>query len=341
VKLKNLVLLTLAICQGNRLMASGSPRERFLTEAPPAWARIAAAIDAKHLDIEIEFERTWTSPDGRTGGGKEDRKWKSRGDDVLVVTEHTDGDHKGESDAWAVCESYSYLLRRPTASAEWSITHFGNKQGAYVRKRIGDGPSDDRIALFVGWHFLPDWLKEPTLVIEDVKEDGDRIAVRFQYSPPPGFRHNLWYAKSGTLWFAPSQSWLPVREVIELHTGNDHGINKDDISLEYRDSDQGIPVPKRLTDNCSGLKGDLSRARIVRNYVKYDFCDVPDSAFRLAAFGIPEPTPGHYLWFFILNAAILVTLGIAFRVIYLRRKQRARACSATPAADYLRSRGQR
>lgn len=115
-----------------------------------------------------------------------------------------------------------------------------------------------------------------------------------------------------TLYLDPSKHWTIRRAV---YVGEDY----ETTALYEVDPERGYLV-SRTTSTKDTAGKVIGTHEIVVSDVKMD-CDFDNSAFRLTAFGIPEPpelkTKGFGLWIWIVGGAVLICVGV---FLVMRRK---------------------
>lgn len=139
-----------------------------------------------------------------------------------------------------------------------------------------------------------------------------------------------------TYYLDPKQAWVCVGR---LSVGTEDGITTEiEEFYEYAESDSApFPTPLRITQTMRDSTGSpaTNRQLSATDVLQYDHLDqpLPDSEFRLTAFGFPEPGGIHWdepvsAWIWIAYAGGgLLLLGVAFWM--LKRKVARKASDET------------
>jgi hypothetical protein len=188
----------------------------------------------------------------------------------------------------------------------------------------------------VNGEFLPDWFKEETFSIKDVRWDdlssNRRVALRFEYQWPADKKHAFAYwPRSGTLYLRPDLSWGIEEFQVTM---------VDRIDSSKREFDM---IQKNVLKELNGFPGVASATQAANtfteghsetmwNFTRFEQTAVPEREFTLPAFGLPEigGSPIAFRWWLIILNGIgvfLILLGIFFR-----RRRRTHALTAEGAA---------
>jgi hypothetical protein len=315
------------------LARSADLRQRFSSEAPAGWSKIIEA--ARHVDGEVQTKRSWAEA-GKPGGCEELRTFKTAGGNAIFTKENIDGEEQGTADAACLGHDYAFTLKRSKPSAAWTISYFGLDRRRVERSGGAEAVALSRYAIWLAGRLLPDWIKEPTFVIDSVEESDGLAVLRFHYLLPAKHQIGDQYAKSGTIWLDPRLCWVPMKFAYEKFIATGDRIGSETDTYQHREVN-GIPVLEKITQDGRATEGRWDATGKQWKYdgslmdtfhhewlfTRYEFRDIPDSEFTLSAFGIDEPGAGggRYLWFLVGSAVVLVALGVLFRILNLRSRR--------------------
>ena len=301
---------------GHGAATASDARQRFLADAPPAWARIVEA--GRHVVGTMTVTRSWTDSKGK-GGSREVDTFKVSGNNALYTSER-----KGATEVYAVNSEYGFSLRRNSPKAAWAITRFTLDRKSIRRITDGDAVVFANYVLYLYNRFLPDWIKEPTFVIDEADEAaGGIVIVTFHYSPAGPHRPNTQYAVRGEISFDPARSWVPVKFKYDAEIADAVNQGTETSTRQFR-TVNGLPVPAKFVSEGNWEYNDPGPYHHEYIFPRFEYREVPESDFELSAFGVDEPGAGggRFFWFFASSALIFIALGVWFRILYRRRHSR-------------------
>jgi hypothetical protein len=183
-------------------------------------------------------------------------------------------------------------------------------------------------ALMVFGEFLPEWSREETFAVQQVdwqeRPSGRVAAVEFTYQWPSGKTHtHAYWPRSGTLFLRPDLCWAIAEFQVEMVDEADSAKREFHWSQknELKELD-GFPAVAAAVQQADSLSE--GRTETTWTFTRFDRTELPESAFTLTAFGLPDvadssgPTQLR-LWM------ILVAAGVASILIAIWARYRAQA----------------
>jgi len=170
------------------------------------------------------------------------------------------------------------------------------------------------------------------LTAKDIKDGRELVRMDYQYVHTESVKSRK-VTRTGSIYFDPFRCWC-VRQINETVESVVH----DQVESKYTFDDRfetiqhssGFPLLKRRTHN---MKRRLFRNKDPKEETATTITDyewevnnhVPDSDFRLSAFGLPEPMgapplPRSHTWLWLLVAA-LAAAGLALLFAWLKRRR--------------------
>lgn len=188
---------------------------------------------------------------------------------------------------------------------------------------------------------LSEVVKKPSFRVDSIANealDGEEL-IRIEHSyvfDKPRKGSNIQSQRKGSIYFDPSRCWCIRRiketEIYLVNGKRDHDT-KWDVRYEVIDHPSGFPIIKTQIVHTTGAKNrngveQEHGAKITVDYQLIVDDRVPDSDFKLSAFGLPEPRESGksriYLWGFAASASCLA-LSLLFRYLARRRRRLASA----------------
>ncbi len=263
---------------------------RFRSESSEAWKKLKAGI---LQGFEVEVTYTWgdltdkgIDPKSPRGGCSCCKHCISKGNE-LIQTTYLEGIRKGLR-IEAVNDSYAFdLLKHESKDRSWDLTTLNRDSAS--RKTDRHGVLLGNTGAFEGIMIEGDWLDDllgsagfEILSCESVTSENAgrefRITFRCQHAVD---RANT--IVGGAIWFLPERFWVLSRYDVEIKSRTKgHGR----AAFKYQDLD-GYPFLKERVMDYK-FDGDAP-IRYHDEYGTVCRSNAPASAFRLSAFGIPEP----------------------------------------------------
>jgi|GEM_PF-6968424 len=306
---------TLALATGH---AEGDDqlKQRFLSEAPAKWA------DLERLSEHVEG--VYTEKVSSTVPGKPPEfvrsKFTVNGKNVKAEIE------LGEKATNVRVESsnpkYFFKLARPQFSPEYAIEFLERADSSpdpEFRKDANHAVREHVSRIFCSWYLLgrpiSDWVKDPAFKIENVEsvenEGHDLVRVVFEYSPKdkPEVQRLL---SGSALVFDPGGYW----SIREIKVKRNWGTVA--TKLSYGDTADGFPYVKASDEVLDDGKNQLSTTL---TFEKFERKEVPESAFTLTAYNLPEPdfNGGYRSTTFYWYLAFAVILGFVTTLLMRKR----------------------
>lgn len=311
--------------------SAGLERE-LLEQAPPAWQRYLAGIDA----LQGRYTYAMTLEETKL---QRTIEYKANGKSKLLSTSYW-RTKKGKMDvegetALGLNRDYGFSLRRKPGAAGWLVSALWDAKAPSAasdfEKSLKEFKDNTSVLVWVFNVPLSDFVKHPGLSIQQCRRipENGFVEVTFETAQPIGERG----IRSGTFVLDPGRLWI-VRSY-EVHTAA--GQNR--ISMTYEvteltETKDGMPLPRMAVGSGVTDSADGTHTEHQWRY-EYDLripeTPPPDRDFTLAAFNVPEPlgvasTRGSmplYVWASALGILCLV-LGLLLR---LRRSRSAPAAT--------------
>lgn len=314
---------------GQETASGPAIQRRLLAEAPAQWASYAARVN------RLPSRATLVERTTRNGVLVRSRRASTE----MKVMDHcavwvsaslepgTDGRVEG------VNEKYAFTLRRESAKRGWALVELktgdGERTWSDTRQKILQGITEGRDSALRIWHLrLPVLLKDSAfrIVAVSVEHRGGVDLARVQFQYPKGQEN----PKDGVVplhggWFLldPQHYWI-VREYEVYSMSPDVYTYRRRIDI--KESTTGFPLVTRVSGVSRGTDGkDVWETTTEIDGIDLEPEVLPDTAFTLSAFGLPEPVgvvwdqPSRYsLWFALGGAAALVA-GVIFARLARRR----------------------
>ncbi|MBI3837624.1 MAG: hypothetical protein HY288_06790 [Planctomycetia bacterium] len=310
-------------------------RARFLDEAPKAWSKIIEL--SKHADVEVidrrhyfeEQEEMEVSSKSRISGDNFLSEAKS-----IKVEPPRDSFNAGQEQVECVNSKYGFAIRKTRPDGPWQIQSLSNDlediKGWLLRK-VGV-TVNPLFAVYVRDKFLPDWIRDPGFKVTGVESahraSGELVVVHFETDRPPAAKKDQkpisHWMRSGDLFLNPERLWAIEEYQIQAVWLPKEQAQTYTRKSEFGPSAEGYPIMRRSKD--TGAWGTTKQPKFARDwdFTRFEIHNIPESEFRLPAFGLPELGPPSLfvqgrLWM------ALVGLGILCIVIAILIRQRASA----------------
>ena len=307
-------------------------RARFLAEAPTAWSTIIEL--SKRADVEV-IVRTH-----ELGYGDVEMSMESRmsGENFLfeakwIKKEPPDKSFRvGREEVECVNSKYGFSIMKTSPDAPWQIQSINNERvrmAEYLLTKVGVG-GNSLIALCVRGEFLPDWFREKGFRVKGVeparRAAGELVAVHFETDRRPpakeGVRSNTHWYKSGVLYLNPERLWAIEEFEVQAEFLQKGGTNPQTYTGKSEFGPSADKYPIVLRSKLIGIWGATNEPPFVQDweFTRFELHDIPESEFRLSAFGFPEvgaPTllPTLRLWMALVGLGILcIVIALFIRV---------------------------
>ncbi len=313
-------------------------KQRFLKEAPSAWAEYAR--HAEKLQGSSSYNHVGTAHDVKHHDRAEYKR--NRNGKLLVISsEHTTKgkrDYGGE-EAYGVNPKYAFRLQRKSSASPWVVVQIEDLSKTSVPENIARrfDQMAAGITRLVRVEETPlfEILRRPDFQVlrcQTVSREGEELVeIVFSY-PHKVEQAPLPYvqAQSGSLLLDPKRFWCLRSCDLKAENGTITSRVK-----ELSDSGGSFPIPKCIEteNNWIFTKEQIAKGFPPKNKQQmrwdYDLSEpdrLPDdSEFTLTAFGLPEP-PGlewrkptpWYLWLALAGGFCLL-LGVLFAWLKRRR----------------------
>lgn len=280
-------------------------REEFLAQYLPAAEKLEAAF--REVRIKAVKRRSRRRLDGeREDAGREEEHEVEELDTVEKEIARS-GEHarlvlRTETGVYVdvAAPEASFSLEKQPGQGAFRITCFTTESTSshgHILDRIeGSGHSLQAAYRLVAWS-IPFWMSQPEFRITAVsrcERDGKPlVTVGFEYVPigPDGAP----LLQAGRFTVAPDDGWA-VQDY-ELHAKDLEFLNVYHGHVEYGPAQDGAPTLRRveighLLKDVSDLK-DVLELQTTTDVTHFEFGPVPESEFRLAAFGLEPPRGGY------------------------------------------------
>lgn len=269
--------------------ASAGTAETFRSEAPQAWKKLKAGI---LQGFEVEQHTKEGSPtNGRAAvdadeGAQYKHALRASGSNELVRTTYLKGG-PGGARVEAVNDRYAFNLTNAGEGTSWMVTNVDQNPDNAKTKQYGVllGNSIVFYGIMVEGDWLENLVNSPGFEIVSAEETGpDRSnrAVKIAFSS----HHAVDGANTvlgGTMSFLPDKYWVLDRYDVEIQSKTK---GRGRAEFQYQDL-EGYPFLKERVQDYE-FEGDKP-IRYHDEFGPVTRCAAEPSAFRLTAFGIPEP----------------------------------------------------
>jgi hypothetical protein len=324
----------LSPAQGDQL------RERFLSEAPSGWQRIEdwnSAMECEGTLRTVAREiKIPVPPNARIPPLPQEQmtlRCRQRKDSILVQATYPDQKAK----VFAINPRYSFMLEEnnaPAGQPRWRVTGITNTAAPSVSPVLGgegfDASVRGRIAEKFGLYLFPAtsyasfglWrhmVNQEGFSITKIEPLQSGGTEQLKVYCVLRFKDHLGkeYIDDVTLVFDPTNNWA-LTESYTQGRGRGTSIHR---KVSYRSEvNAGFRPPERVVEVDTGPGGSLTEEF---TFTKYERANVPDEAFTLTAFGLPEVPEAAAPPSRLLPIAALLTAAIvcALLAVLLRRRQ--------------------
>lgn len=306
----------------------------FLQKGPPKWREYTDR--AKQL--QGRFVTIVTSPAPKSELTFDVRIKQNQTSSLLAkkttgtITTKNKSTRKDKEEVFGANAKYSFHLIRQNDG--WLLASWDTNRLAKFSP--GEHSVERMVAIHVLGHMslidepLLDVVNHPTFAIRNTQhiEQGRRVKVNFSYTSK---WHGMDLNKPGWMILDPRQWWC----LRELNIAHLNGI----VETEYEVENSPAGLPNLKSRRTYFHTPDHFEQHIVETCDIYEDANVPDSEFRLSAFGLPEPEgivwpreTNWWLWFGLLAGAIaLIALG---RFLWRRQRSKQLAASANGRSGF-------
>lgn len=290
-------------------------RAGFHAEAPKGWQRIEEFLLQSHIVLRetTSIGPRDTSDNGNTTLLHRNVELKLAGSNAMI-TSLIEQDYPEPVPRHVVnCQNpdYGFEIRRESVSDAWSTSRLEYPTGnaSETARRL-----ERRALMFVLGVYdvaLKELVEDSGFKLTDATSvetsDGRQVEVTFTFEPSTAKRSRL---RGGVVRFDPNLQWALVNARLNIAQGE--STQPLDLSITYTSDPSGLPVPARWESSFD--RPDATHQRIVQEVVSFDRDPIPESEFRLSAFGLPEPATASATrarWWWVLIAAGLGMLLVA------------------------------
>ena len=254
---------------------------RLRREVPSAWA----GLDSNFGSIEVAGVLVENLNDLTP----QKIRYVRKGDRLLLET--TQGNSQ-PGQASCLVGKRGFRLDRQQPDGPYALVFTGTDDKSSVRDRISKKISDSWLQMMVDQGRRRGWVEDVytnplchVLGVEPVFQDGKTLVrVKVMFSAPPGTsRNSLDEGITETL-LDPSHHWVVLNSTTRRPNQQDFTW-----TFEYGDDENGRPTLKKYQMHSKFVdgKGNLGEGWQKWEFSKFSYKPVPDSAFTLAAFGLP------------------------------------------------------
>jgi hypothetical protein len=297
--------------------------ERFQAEAPAGWAKLDDAESTLESVVHFHMKTTYTK-----NGTVDERDWsitwrRLAGCRLVDRTDYREGK------VWrhvvtAMNDQYYFKVKpQNEKSNEWQLQDYGPADSSDVEShkfhlyRAHLSPT----ASYFNATRLLELVREPTFRAEDAQREGELVRVRFSYTHKPS-PNEPGYPARGALVCDPALSWAVLQwDYTSPLEGGLHSVYKNELSEQTIDGYRPVRSASMITTTptCT-TRLDVTVESIGKTRVT-------PAAFRLSAYGLPEPSefrPDQRAKYFLFGgAALCACLTLVLWRIARRRKSGA------------------
>jgi hypothetical protein len=299
--------------------------KRLFTEAPQAWERqqeFSLTLEGSNrVDRRVRSDGKWTSSPLRSS-------WKQCNANMLEQGETLEsgswnGSVTGEN------SEYRFTLVRSSEARPWVIKEVKKKADNSLEIWNKRKTLLADLVLAPRTPILPQVFQSrgfKCISVTPEPTNGEQL-VRLTFTFSPEGRNRL---TGGWLVLDPSHYWVIRRGEVDLDIGDQKkGAAKWTIEREYKDGSDHHPIIARDV-----LKGKIwengsliSEQEYLVDNDLHERASIPESEFRLSAYGLPEPLwaqPKKTHWYFWLGLAGILCLMLGATVAWLKKRRVAR-----------------
>ena len=330
-------IATLSLLNSHALAEDPLLRQRFLNEAPDHWKQIAEAMDK--VECWLKGKSTKRDEAGRSDTHSCHYKIRKNGN-LLLLEIHTLDELDKSLDplkgrVTGVNSRYAFHLTQREPSQSWLVGVVGAeyRDRLSLEIRVGIEGIVNPYTFLTGDVSLLHIFQDPgfeCLSVDPVEREGKLAAkVMFRYAatiPKPTYLSDaLNDLRGGWFILSPDDHW----SVQEYNISFAGPIIKESGFNEYGEVVDGYRIPRRskATIVKKGKQGEVITYTDTIDYERFVRTELPEEAFSLSAYGLPEPiaetskkTKRLYLAALLFG---LAALGILISFILRRRSRRA------------------
>ena len=310
-------------------------KKRFMDEAPRSWDAFNAHVFELQGRNRVVFKKQGKETTVMTGEFKEKPGCRLlESEDADLENQTTDYQLYGSN------PNYIFSLRRKSADSPWVLTDMTKKQPGVefqlpqneYQYEIGRGVQS--VLTEAGYSQLGDLVRLPNFHVLHaalINQEGSELAqIEFANRHPVG-QGRFEPVQSGTVLLDPQRSWCVRGYVIHAEFGNAQEVCRSDVITVRDSSAPHLPLPVHIakTRTTKATEGTYAGQTITGSSdLQYDLEEphpLPDSDFRLAAFGLPEPSeparPLRQRWYmWAITAGLILLVAAMAYSRFLRRK---------------------
>lgn len=336
--IRQAVPVVLLMCATSPTHGAASLEDRVFEEAPAAWERYRELV--QRVEGTVQSTTTDIRKDEITFQHEID--FKRKDGSTVSIWRHTAGPFAGQQSVFAANADYAFELQRENETHHDWILRWLDQQNPNAVSPGSEFPARESLEhricrgiypLLRGRGLqLPEAVSENRLHIQQAQRierpGGEFVEIKFKHTP---VEEAQYLVERGTLVLDPARFWLVQECTLQGRylVGQESEIR---ITIEYEDipiDGQAVPVPARMEKQERAWNGEASGPPdqefvTTWNYEIEPLSNTDDSQFRLAAFGLSEPTVGPSrtgLWLVVLNVGLLLIV-LAFLLRRWARKKR-------------------
>jgi hypothetical protein len=304
--------------------AAETLKDRFLREAPEGWRVLRTAAE------QVVGEGRFLNIARESGKALVESEYKfKRNGDWLVWEEANVKKEPVRSVVNGINGSYAFELRRPKDNVPFVLTRVGSDDQTMqltreISKTLGFLPYLQCPWSIAGEFQLDEIVNHPTFRLNSLEEvsDSGRQLVRIQFQAAidmAQYKRPPLKLRGGWILFDPTISWAMRECEVVLEPNRLH------LLVEYAPPADQARLLKVTATQYEKQKADCD---VVFDFKSLEHREVPESEFRLSAYGLVEPDSinnrqkktGWWLWGALAGGALLV-LGVAFGWLRQRAKR--------------------
>jgi hypothetical protein len=303
--------------------APGRDSDEIVSSAQKAWRDYSTF--ARRLQGSVDA----TSYSFRDGKRSLVSHWQSSfkqcGTSVLatsLVVEDTRDTKRNRGSASVLTGSGAFRLTRKNADSPWVLTHYSRDSAKPAWTKDFD-PNETLIVqsqagLCLNGVHLVDLTVNPEFAFVDASREQSegKTLVRIKFRHHPAKYDQQLPFRDGWIRVDPARSWLMCDYEYEGKWADGAAVRRG--SFEYAEGSSGQPIIRHSRELTETLPSEKSSpiSETERDFKISEQDAVPAEDFRLAAFGLPEPTRQRdwpTYWYLIGGAFLCFALAAAFR----------------------------
>jgi hypothetical protein len=247
--------------------------------------------------------------------------WKTRqefafsGENVLYKFAIVDFDGpEVPEEVMAINPDYAFEIKKQSDNQEWQIRHAGGKER--VERLLLNTAQPLYISTIVDMEPLPWLTTQPGFKLKRISDAsaGDEQLAVMEFESTAVFRPD-WRITGGTVTLDVGRHWAVRDYRVNIQTNPPCVVTG---SVEYDPSNKTLPIPVRAVKD-QKFPNDGIHRHFTIDYESFEEAETPESAFRLTAYGLPEPSGERRLWQLVLLGGLV--LAAAAALIYIARKR--------------------